>query len=286
MIKKCLKGLLLSAIMCFAITGCGKLKIITLDEIVEKFNNSETVKQYKEYGFEMKASAKDNKLTITSIMGEEDSSVSYNLNDNILSNENLADEDLMSAIVLIDSIGQMRGYKDGELAENMNAFADEIKKYTLDKEGFELKTNEESNSIKIDLSKKIPLIDLKDFYLKPDTFDMIKEFVEEKTTGNQSGKLAKLAYDVSLGVDESNIYIGEKDKLTDSSYKSILSALEVMYGTETVNKFKEAYPSFKDGKTTVEGFTIETNYEIEDQEESMFKDMKVVLVTINNEVIK
>ena len=59
-----------------------------------------------------------------------------------------------------------------------------------------------------------------------------------------------------------------------------------MYGKETADKFKELYPEFKDEKTTVGAFTIETNYKIEDEENGLFKDTKVVKVTINNKTVK
>lgn len=233
----------------------------------------------------MDVSAKDNKLTIKLEMDELKSTLTFKLDGNILSNEKFTNDDLMSALILLDSVSQLQGYKAGELTEGINAMPEKLKKYTLEKEGLEFKVGEEKHSMKIDLSKKIPLIDLSDFYLEPEQFDMIKSFIDEGTTGNESGIVAKLAYNVELGEEESTIYIGERDKLTDSAYKSILSALEVMYGKEVANKFKSAYPKFKDGKTKEDAFTIETNYKMEDQEESVFEDKVVVKVTINNKAV-
>lgn len=253
-----------------------------LDKIVEKFNNCETVTTYKEYGYDLSASKTKDTLKVSSATGETKSTVEFKLNGNILSNENLSSEDMMIALLVIDSVGQTIGYKDGELAKNMNAFSEEIKAYTLEKEGFELKSDGNKNSLKIDLSKKIPLISMDNFYLKADDFDMISKFIAEKTTGNQSGKNGNVAYDVFVDDEESTIKIGQDEKLGNSAYKSILSALEVMYGEETANHFQELYPKFIDGTKTVDRFTIETNYTFEDQNESVFKDTKVVLVTIKN----
>ena len=59
-----------------------------------------------------------------------------------------------------------------------------------------------------------------------------------------------------------------------------------MYDKEVANHFQEIYPKFIDGKTTIEAFTIETHYEREDKDESVFKDTDVVLITINNKLIK
>ena len=259
---------------------------ITLNKIVKKFNTSDTIKTYKEYGYEIKASKRGSKLVISSNMSGSKTYVNYQLDGTILSNDELSGSDLMTAVILIDSIGQLQGYKDGELSENLNAFPEKTNQYTVQNEGFELKENGEFYSLKIDLAKKIPLLDLSDLYLKPDTFDMIKEIVEENSAGNQTGRIAKLAYNVEVAEENNYIYLGERDKLTDSAYKSILSALEVMYGTATVDKFKTIYPEFQKGKITVDGFTIETDYKMDNPDESVFKDMKVVLVTIDNNAIK
>ena len=283
--KKLLYAVVLLALV-VGIAGCGsKTTKVTLADIAEKFNNSKTIKSYKEFGYEITATANNNELVITSKMGDENSSVSYKFENNILSNEKVSEEDLITALILIDSVGQAHGYKDGELADNLNAFPEDIIKYTVEKEGLEIKTGDETNSIKIDISKKIPLKDMAGFYLKTDDFDMIADIVENETSGNQTGKVAKIGYDVRVDEEESYIYIGETDKLTESAYKSVLSALEVMYGKKAVDYFKQNYPAFKDGKTEFEGFIVDTNYQKEDQDESVFKGMKIVAVTINNAVV-
>ena len=51
-----------------------------------------------------------------------------------------------------------------------------------------------------------------------------------------------MSYNVSLGEEENEIVIGEVDKLTKSAYKSVVSALEVMYGKEVVKYFQTKYP--------------------------------------------
>ena len=278
--KKKILSILLLIVLAMSVTACGSNR--TLNSIVKEFNDCETVKTYKDYGYKLKASATKNTLRISSDTGETKSKVEFKLEENILSNENLSNEDLMVALILIDSIGQTYGYEDGELGKNMNAFPDEIQKYTLDKEGFEFVSGDEKNSIKIDLSKKIPLIDMDKFYLKTDDLDILSQIIADNENGNQSGKIGNIGYDIFIGVEESTIEIGQDEKLSDSAYKSILSALEVMYGQDVAEHFQEIYPKFVDGKTTVEAFTIETNYMVEDQDESVFKDTKVVLVTINN----
>ena len=275
---------LLLAVFVLGLTACGKK--VTLDEIVEKFNNCDTVKTYKEYGFDISASANKDAITITSVVGEETSKVEFKLEGNILSNENITINDSIAALVLVDSIGQVYGYKDGELAQNINAFSEEFEKYSINKEGLELVLNDDKVSIKVNLSKKIPLISMDNFYLKADDLDIISEIIADKSYGNQSGKTGNIAYDVFVGDEESTIQIGQEGKLSDSAYKSIISALEVMYGEDVAKHFQEIYPKFIDGTKTVEAFTIETNYKLEDQDEGVFKDTEVVLVTIKNSDLK
>ena len=217
-------------------------------------------------------------------MEDENSKVEFKLDGDILSNENLSTNDLMSALLVINGVGQAYGYKDGELSQNINTFAEDFQKYTLDNEGLELVIDDAKVSLKIDVSKKVPLIDMSKFYLKADDLDMISQLVEDKEVGNQSGKTGNIAYDVFLGEDESTIQIGQDEKLSDSAYKSIITTLEVMYGEDTAKHFQELYPEFVDGKTEVEAFTIEKDYKPEDQDESMFKNTEVVLVTIDNKV--
>lgn len=277
--KKYLIGLL-AIILCFFLTGCKKEETISLSKLAEIINTSETAKSYKDAGWELKATNKGDKFEIKIKSSDDTSSVLFDVNGNILSNENLKTEELMQALLLIDSVGQMHGYEAGELSQTINALPDKAKEYTLEKEGLDLKLGDSLHSVKIDYTKKIPLIDMSDFYLEKEQFDMIKETIASNEHGNQTGLVAKLAYDIIIGEEENQIYIGEKEKLTNSAYKSILSALEVIYGKEKVKEFETKYPEFKDEKTTIDEFTIDTNYKVENQDESVFKDKKVVLVTI------
>lgn len=279
--KKFYVLLILALIICT--TACSKPN--KLKEIAQKVNNCETVKHFKEYDYIIKSSVSKNELIIKTKSQDTNNEIKFKLKDNILSNENLTINDLVSTLLVIDGVGQTYGYKDGELSKNINAFPEEIGKYTLSNEGLELKTDNDKVSVKIDLTKKIPLIDINKFYLKTDDFDIINDFITNKKSGNQSGKSGNIAYDVFIAENENTITIGQEEKLGESAYKSILSALEVIYGKETADHFKEIYPEFTDNKTTIEAFTIDPKYKPEDQEDSIFKNTKVILITIDNDKI-
>ncbi len=282
--KKRILSLVVLLVLIIGVTGCGSNS--KLDDIAKKINDCKSVKNYKEYGYDIKVTTSKDTLTIISKMEDEESKVEFKLDGDVLSNENLSMNDLMAALLVINGVGQTYGYKDGELSQNINTFTDEFKNYTLAKEGLELVINNEKVSLKMNISKKIPLIDINKFYLKPADLDMISQLIKDKETGNQNGKIGNIGYNIFVGDDESTIQIGQDEKLSDSAYKSILTALEVMYGEDTAKKFQELYPKFVEGKKTVGAFTIEKDYKVENQDDSVFKDTEVVLVTINNKKVK
>ena len=262
----------------------------TLEEIVEIFNNSSSVNDYEElFESEFIASTDEsnsNVLSITIKTENGSSKISFEKEGNILSNTHLDDENLVSAFLLADSIGQANGYKDGELINNFNMFVDEVYNYTVENEGFEVKEDEGNYSVKMDITKKVPLIDASEYYLKPEEFDYIKDIIDERTTGNQTGRNSKFAYNLMVNEDENQIYIGEKDEITDSTYKSILSAIEVMYGEKTVEYFESIYSELTEGYMQLDGFTIDYDTDIDLEEQPIFTGTKVVLVTIDNEYLK
>lgn len=261
-----------------------------LEEIADKFNKSSSIGSLSEIlGDKFIAATNKNNNNILSITITNDkglSTLNYEKDENILSSTHLDDDNLITAYLLADVIGQVNGYNDGELLNNFNMFTDEISNYTVENEGFEIKENNGYYSVKMDITKKVPLIDSSQFYLKPEDFDIIKNIVEEKTSGNQSGRTSILAYNLIVNEDKNYIYIGEQDEITSSTYKSILSALNVMYGEKTVEYFKSIYPDFLDGITELDGFSIEKEIDIDTDEHPIFTGTKVVLVTIDNQYVK
>lgn len=288
--KKKILVCLFAFILCFSLVGCGKKKV-DLNKIADKINNSETAKQYKEYGIDLKATANKGEIVISmkSETLEMDSTSSYKLDGTIFTIDASNEESVAGLALLINGIGQVHGYKDGELMQNLNSFPEKIKSYTLTKEGFELIEKDDKITVKIDASKKIPLIDMSEFYLTTDEFDIISDIIDNNSTGNQSGISGSIYFNVEVRDDNSYIYMSEEEKITQSSYKSILSAIEVIYGKDVVEEFKKAYPELKDGVVEVGAFKVENNFDVaseyedeEDAKDSMFYGRKVLKVTVDN----
>lgn len=263
-------------------------KTPTLNEIAESFNNCKTVKDYAEYDSIMHADVEENKLIITQKYEETTNSYEYTLNNNILSITLDKDQEYnmsgtIVGVILTDSIGKLHGYEDGATFATLNL--DDIDKYTIEKEGFEFKeTENEHYTIKIDISKKIPIVDISKIYIKVSDLEDLKDFISKDGSAQTSKGniiLHKSGYD-----GEYTVIIAEKDKLTDNSYKSILSVLEVMFNNQKAsNYFQANYSSLSNGNKSFEGIKIEVNPKKIDSEDRIIPDdsYKFVKLTIDKE---
>lgn len=233
----------------------------TLEQIANAFNNCKTVKEMANSGSgdSFLASSNGKTLTITSVMSNVTTEVQYSLDGNILSTT-LAQDNIVGAMAcayLIDSIGQLQGYEDGELLTTLNS--EEIMNYTIDNQGFEIKQLDDGKvSTKVDITKKIPLIDTSNVYIEVSDLQDLKNSISgdgsaEKSKGN-------IWFDKS-GYDGENILlIAEKDNLTENTYKSILSIVEVMFdSSKASNYFKTNYSGMSVGNKEFTGFKIEIN---------------------------
>lgn len=232
----------------------------TLEQIVNAFNNCSTVKEYATYGSIWNASSNENKLTISVTANNTTTNLEYTLEGSIL-NANFSQDEaftgLAVTIVLTDSIGQLHGYSDGELFTTLNS--DEISSYSIENEGFEAKEIANKNyQIKIDISKKIPVTNVSDVYIEVSDLQDLKNYISgdgsaEKSKGNIW--FNKSGYD-----GENTLLIAEKENLTENTYKSILSIIEVMFDSSRASDyFKSNYSGISIGNKEFTGVKIEIN---------------------------
>lgn len=261
----------------------------TLDEIANKFNNCNTVKEYANLGSEWKASSNGNKLTVMATANSTTTNFEYTLSGSILS-ANFSGDDAFSGlavtIVLTDCIGQLHGYSDGELFTTLNS--DKIANYTVENEGFEAKEITDKNyQIKIDTSKKIPLIDVSDVYIEVSDLQDLKSYISgdgfaEKSKGN-------IWFNKSGYGGENTLLIAEKDNLTENTYKSILSIIEVMFDSSKASDyFKTNYSGMSVGNKEFAGIKIEINPTKTEMEESLIpsdSEYKFARITIDKSLV-
>lgn len=286
--KKIICLLLVFLIMLLSINIKSYAATPTLEQIANAFNNCSTVKEYATYGSVWNATSDVNKLTISVTANSTTTNLEYTLEDSILS-ANFSGDDaftgLAVTIVLTDSIGQLHGYSDGELFTTLNS--DKISSYTIENEGFEAKeTSDKNYQIKIDISKKIPLIDVSNVYIEVSDLQDLKDYISgdgsaEKSKGNIW--FNKSGYD-----GENTLLIAEKDNLTDNTYKSILSIIEVMFDSSKASDyFKTNYSGISVGNKEFTGFKIEINPTKTEFEERLIPSdsgYKFARITINKDL--
>ena len=265
---------------------------ITLEQIVEKFNKSSIVDTYKNSGGSISATNDVDSINITATLNGTTEDAELLLQENVLSIEIDQQEDsavfkVYVTVKVIDIIGELHGYQEGELAQTVNS--DEAKSYTLEKEGFEEeKISETKFKIKVDITKKIPLADFSNTYIEVSDLQDIKEYISgdgsaETSEGNVW--FNKSGYD-----GEYTLLVAEKGKLTENTYKSILSILEVMFDNEKVIQyFKNEYPSISTGDKEFEGFSIKVNPKEKTQwEETLnpsYMDCEFVRIVIDKSLV-
>ena len=262
----------------------------TLDEIANAFNTSSSVEEYAGYGTIMKATSEENKLIISVEYSGQTDTCEYTLDGSIVSGQFPQDDVFsigLASIILIDEIAQLHGYAEGEIMDTLNS--EEVLNYTVDNEGLEMKQASDGTvDIKIDIDKKIPLITIENEYIEVSDLESLKEYISGDGSAQRTkGDIVfhKTGYD-----NEATVFVGEEGELTENTYKSILSILQVMFDSEeVVNYFKENYSSISVGNKEFSGFKIEVNPEKSNMEKVVLgtdDTYKFIRITIDKEVAR
>lgn len=256
---------------------------IRLTDIANAFNERDDVQIVEQLGLTIDAIADEanSTLTIEVSDGEETASEVYTLTGNILSITivGTGDDDSSMWTSVFDTVGMLHGYEEGETLLTLDS--DEFMNYTLANEGAEINAPlTGSYTVSIDITKKLKLIDLNDIYIKTEDLEGMKDELRDDESS--------IAYDIyNLEFQKYNdsdkntiITIGEANGLTERSYKSLLSIIEVIFdSTEVVNYFKESYPAIS-GNVDFTGFKVEIGIdttEAIDPDELNYQYMRVTI---------
>lgn len=266
---------------------------ITLDQIADKINSSATVLQHKEQGETTSAKVEKNEIILTTTTENFDTTeVRFTLNGNILS----AEIDLphaFQAIILVDCVGQLHGYSDGETYSTQNS--EEFESYTLEKEGVEMEDiDDERSIIKIDITKKFPLADFSSVFIEVSDLQDKKVYIQGGSCTWGKGDIIFFCQNEQEDMFDNTtmfttLVVSEVGKLTGAAYKSLLSVLEVMFDSkDVVDYFKSQYSGFSDGDKEFAGFKVELNPVKNDWERSILGTVygEFVRITIDKEQVK
>lgn len=213
-----------------------------LGEIADQFNNDDYILST---GLDIKASADDTKLTIC--INGNDYVLDYVLDGDILTGSFDGDNCFAGAyysMYIADIIETSMGYEKGEYLLYMNA--PDFMNFTVEENGIGIVSDENSYTIKIDMSRKADSIDLSGIYGTVEDFAGSSEFLREGSVSNRFGNVWFYKYD-----DDGKyiIYIAERNGLTDCSYKTLQSVIEVMFGADTAADFAANCPDLSEDRS-------------------------------------
>lgn len=270
------------------LTGCGNKK---LEEIVNTFNSKGDMLAFSQYGININAiTNKKNKILI-SLTGDnfQDMELEYSVKKNILSgkfsvNQNNSFFVDLATIYLIDTICELNGYEKDQVLPSITDTL--IANYTLENEGLLFRHSNGSIEVQMDINKKIPLVDFSKVYLELDDVLYGKNDMLNGSFTTQRGNIMATV-ETKDGVSE--ITIGERPEITENSYKSLLTIIEVLFDNEkAVEYIKNNYSGIEEGNKKFGGVNIELNFNITNNELRAYDlaGLKITHVTINHKNLK
>ena len=236
---------------------------ITLNDILNNFNNNENINQLRETS-EVNANINNNVLTIDVTTDGTTTSYLFTLENRDLVYEINAN-DLTSNLlflVICDNIGQFHGLEVNEVANYLSS----TDLTTTAVNGITLTQLENGNyQTRINIDTKIDTSSLNTMYIELSDLESYRDFIEGSGTAQlEKGNL--MFYKEGNNIT-ATILIGEKDSLTNLSYNSILSVIELLYPNDLEN-FKTSYPSLE--TISFDRYTITTNPELTGTLETLY----------------
>lgn len=234
---------------------------VTIDTVINSFQNGTLAKQYKGANAVFEVTHDSDSIDIKIVVNEETTNVSLDLNGNIVSakitNDDNSNEDFITMYMflsLMDEVGVLHGYEEGEIAEALNSGL--MDNYKLDTHGYEEEKVSDTQSIyKFDFTKKIELPNYDNVYITVSDLDTDKECIIDETCSFYRFK-------GNVFITKSHptgFIICEKGGLTANTYNTSVSAVEVLFDDENVvNYYKNNYPSLS-GDKNFDGFVIKTD---------------------------
>lgn len=262
---------------------------VSMEQVVEKYNQSETVQQALEQGSTSVATLGENQISIQTTTNEQSYTTVFQVEGNNIQITIGAEEgqekalvDSMISMLLVDAVQQLHGVAPGAILPTLND--ERTQNYTLQEQGLSLQKGTNTVTIQFDIQKEIPLLSFEDVYITPEHLEQMKEYIAgdgsyQVRTGNVT------FYKVGDG-NEATITVGEEQELTNNAYRSILSGLQVMFGTTKASQyFEENYTDFSEGNKQIEGITIEIEPIKTEMEQTIFEDAKIVRLTIDKQKV-
>ena len=285
--KLCMLLFITVVIITSCFSGCGKKKkdVPSLDEIAKDFNENPEFEDMKKNGsFDVEAKAEKNNLIVTVTIGENKNELKYELKNNKLSkqsNESDFFSDWVYFTYLIKTAHHVRGYD----YDVISLAFDDIKKEDLEKYG--IVVDEKKYYMSYDLTKTMNIPDSSELDIRYVSVDDLRIPDDMKEHGSYfyEKKVGDNYVHINDSKDETVILAAGKKGLTGATYKSLLSAIEVVFDDHNATDY--FYSNCNDVKRTkFKGFVVELNPSKTDFEKQLLSDYEFMRVTIDMDVAK
>lgn len=177
---------------------------------------------------------------------------------------------------IVDSLGQINGNDKGYVSALLSDY--DLEGATIEKDGIELISEDNTNIYQFKVNKKFKLGKIENSYLKPDDLQDVKNnFTNEENLQKTKGNI--IVYKDTDFYKNNNLYICEPVNLSTRSYNTLISIIELVYGSEYKQKFIEAYPKLE-SKKVLDKFDVLVDYQAKDT------DVIKKIITNNYKILK
>lgn len=228
----------------------------TLEEIVDKINNSDIISKWTAEGITFSAIATSDSITMDiTTSGGTNYTETYTLEDGHILKGPHYDTyySQMFVQLLMNGIGQLHGYEDGEIYTTIYNVVTKDQAYTstnynLENDGIEFK----NFIIRVDIDKIINLQTFDKSYFVGDDVDTADHSVSLKLKKNKMLLELASAINPTNKTQKFTFYGPKADE--NNIYQSIINTLD--YLNRNTEYFKTNYPNIIEGTKEFEGYTI------------------------------
>lgn len=213
--------------------------IIPKTSLIDVENKLKENNDFKQ--LEIQTSIQNNQLLFKVVIESEETIYTYELKDNLLTTT-FKNDDLTAMVIfsyLADAIGQCNGNEAGDVIAYFNSIG--ILQVKLD--GLTITSKENNYEISLNIDTKFDTSSLKTMYFQIE--DLKKGETYLTNTGSYQSAKGYLLFYKAGDINKTTIILAEKKQLSELTYKSILSVVELLYNEELEN-FKIAYPDLQD----------------------------------------
>ncbi len=239
-----------------------------LETIVSYFNSN----NYKDSN--IISSKQNNKIIISYTSSTENKDYEYQYSDNILTTSfNINDVTAMETLkIMLASVAENLGKSYTDIITKFDAL--DLTTYSIS-EGIYFEENENLINVQINTNVGLTIKEAEYFTQSDLNINEINEGSFNITKDN-------LKLNIN-GIENPIVTISESPIISINSYNSILSVISILFNdTTTSNYFKNNYSSINIGNKTFNGFKIEINPNLNDNEKLIFNsNEQIIRVTIN-----